>query len=137
MHLDVGTYDVIILDAIGFAPSIHDPSIIVCNDSNDVDTLFLDLREVLDVWREMVGGTSGREGACDLSRRFEMRPAGPKWVSREPKENMVRRTRNTEENDLLVGPFLGCIVVLRPAAGGDLVSLLGVGDISWLSGESA
>lgn len=39
-------------------------------------------------------------------------------------------SRDGEEDDFLVGPFLGCIVVDRNAAGGDFGGLGGVGDIT-------
>lgn len=39
-------------------------------------------------------------------------------------------TRHREEDDLLVGPLFGGIVVNRNTAGGDFAGLLGVGDVA-------
>ena len=57
------TYNIIILDAICFAPRRHDPGIIESSHSHDVNALAFDGVQVLYIWRKMFDGASGCEGA--------------------------------------------------------------------------
>jgi hypothetical protein len=45
------SYDIVTLDLVDFAPCIHDPSIVRCDDGNDINTLALKVTELLDVRR--------------------------------------------------------------------------------------
>jgi len=72
------TYDIIILDTIGLSPGTHDPGIVECNASNDINALALELGQFLDEAGEVLGGATGGEGAG-----------------------------NGEDDDLLVGPLCG------------------------------
>ena len=80
--------DVVTLDTVDFAPSVHDPRVVRRNDSDDVNALALELREFLDVGRKVVG----------LAARCEC--AG-----------------NRDKDDLLACPLLVGIVLLGTTAG--------------------
>ena len=95
------TYNVIVLDAVGLAPGAHDEGIVVGQDGNNVNTLGTELRELLLVLGDVVGRADGGEG-----------------------------TGEGEEDDLLVGPLLGGVVVDGDTARGDFALLLGVGDVA-------
>ena len=98
-------YNVIVLDAVGLAPGAHDEGIVVGQDGNNVNTLGTELGELLLVLGDVVGRADGSEG-----------------------------TGEGEEDDLLVGPLLGGVVVDGDTASGDFALLLGVGDVAveWL-----
>ena len=96
-----GTYEVVVLDTVGLAPGAHDVGIVVSKDGNNVDTLSADLGKTLEVLGDVTGGADGGEG-----------------------------TGEGEEDDLLVGPLLGGVVVDGDTAGGDLALLLAVGDVA-------
>ena len=81
--------DVVTLNAIDLAPSVHDPRVVRRDNSNDIDTLALELRELLDVGWEVVG----------LAARCE-------------------RAGNGDEDDLLACPLLVGVVLLRATARG-------------------
>ena len=81
--------DLVALDAVDLAPSVHNPGVVARDGSNDINTLVLELLCLCDVGREMVGLASWGEG-----------------------------TGNGEEDDLLVCPLLAGIVFLGTAAGG-------------------
>ena len=81
--------DLVALDAVDLAPSVHNPGVVARNGSNDINTLVLELLGLCDVGREMVCLASWGEGAG-----------------------------NGEEDDLLVCPLLAGIVFLGTAAGG-------------------
>lgn len=83
----MGTYNVVSCDLVDLAPSIHDPSIVVGDDSNKVNSLGLKLAEFLDVRGQVVRLATRSEGAG-----------------------------NADNNNLLSLPFLGCIIFLRTAA---------------------
>lgn len=70
------TYNRFIFDAIGLAPCTHDKGVVVSNDSDDVNTLCLELWQIVYVARKMVGTAAWGES-----------------------------TWNCEEDDLLSGPF--------------------------------
>lgn len=95
--------NVIVLDVVGLAPGAHDEGIVVGEDGNDIDTLLADLGQLLGVFGDVVGGAHGSE--C---------------------------TGQSEEDDLLVGPLLGGVVVDGDTARGDLGLLLGPGDVAGL-----
>lgn len=95
------TYDVVVLDTVGLAPGAHDVGIVVGEDGNNVDTLGVDLGQTLKVLGDVTSGADGSEG-----------------------------TGEGEEDDLLVGPLLGGVVVDGDTAGGDLALLLAVGDVA-------
>lgn len=59
-----GTYDIIPLNLIRLSPRTHHKRIVRRQDSNDIDTLFLELREVLDVPGDVLGRAGGGECAC-------------------------------------------------------------------------
>lgn len=99
--LQGNTYNVIVLDAVGLTPGAHDEGIVVGQDGNNVNTLLTDLRELLLVLGDVVGRADGSEG-----------------------------TGEGEEDDLLVGPLLGGVVVDRDTTSGDVALLLGVGDVA-------
>lgn len=99
-YTGIETHNVVVLDVVGLAPGAHDESIVVGQDSNDIDTLLADLRELLEVFGDVVGGANRGEG-----------------------------TGQREEDDLLVGPLLGRVVVDGDTARGDLRLLLGPGDV--------
>lgn len=95
------TYDVITSDLVGLAPGAHDVGIVVGDDGNNVDTLGAELRELLDVLGDVAGRADGGEG-----------------------------TGEGEEDNLLVGPLLGGVVVDGDTAGGDVALLLSPGDVA-------
>lgn len=80
--------DLVVLDAVDLTPSVHDPAVVACNGSNDINTLLLELLGLCDVGWQMVCLATWGEG-----------------------------TGNGEEDDLLVRPFLASIVYLGTAAG--------------------
>lgn len=94
------TYNVVVLDSVGLTPGAHDESIVVGEDSNNVDTLLADLGKALDVLGDVASRADGGES-----------------------------TREGEEDDLLVGPLLGGVVVDGDTAGGDLALVLRPGDV--------
>lgn len=96
-----GTYDVITSDLVGLAPGAHDIGIVVGKDGNDVDTLGAELRELLEVLGDVAGRADGGEG-----------------------------TGESEDDDLLVGPLLGGVVVDGDTAGGNIALLLSPGDVA-------
>ena len=55
------TYNVIALDLVSLSPGAHDEGVIRCDDSNDLDALFLQLGQVLDVSGNVVDGAGGGE----------------------------------------------------------------------------
>lgn len=57
------TYDIIILDTISLSPGAHDPGIVECNASNDINTLALELGQLRDEAGEVLGGAAGGKGA--------------------------------------------------------------------------
>lgn len=95
--------DVVVGDLVSLAPGAHDESIVVGKDGNNVDALLADLRELLDVLGDVVGRADRGES-----------------------------TGEGEEDDLLVGPLLGGVVVDGDTAGGDLALVLGPGDVAVL-----
>lgn len=86
------THKVLSRHLVDLAPSAHDPAIIECDDSDDIDALALQLLDVLDVRRQVIGLAARREGAGD-----------------------------GDEHDLLAFPLLGSVVLLRHATGGGIV----------------
>lgn len=60
IHMDL-TYHIIVGDLIYLAPGVHDPSIVVCNESNHVNALIGKLLAVLDIWRKVEGLAAGGE----------------------------------------------------------------------------
>jgi hypothetical protein len=81
--------DLIALDAIDLAPSIHDPGVVRRNSSDNIDALVLELLGFRNVGGKVVGLATGCEGAGD-----------------------------GEENYFLVGPFFAGVVFLGAAADG-------------------
>lgn len=73
----VETYN-FLSDAVGLAPGAHDPGIVHGNASNDVDSLGLQLWQIINESRKVASAAARCEG-----------------------------TWNGEENDLLIGPFCG------------------------------
>ena len=66
MPLASVTYNVVTADnLVGLAPSVHDPSIVAGDDGNEVDALALELVELLNVGRKVVGLAAGSEGTCN------------------------------------------------------------------------
>lgn len=59
------TYNGIIFDVVGLAPRAHDPSIVECNDSNDINALPLQCSEVVDVAWEMICRAARCESTWD------------------------------------------------------------------------
>jgi hypothetical protein len=57
------SYNIVILDVIGLAPRAHDEGVVEGNAGNDIDALALQLGQILDEARKMLGGASGGEGA--------------------------------------------------------------------------
>jgi hypothetical protein len=57
------TYNRVILNAIGLAPSIHDPCVVERNDSNGVDPFALELLELVNVGWNVVGLAGWGESA--------------------------------------------------------------------------
>lgn len=80
--------NVIALNTVDLAPSVHDPRVVRRNDGNDINALALQLRQLLDVRRQVVSLAPGGERAGDR-----------------------------DEDDLLAGPLLGGIVLLGTTAG--------------------
>jgi hypothetical protein len=70
------TYDRVILNSISLTPSAHNPRIIKCNDSHDINALCLETVQILNVAWQMFGTAARGEGAWD-----------------------------SKEDDFLVGPF--------------------------------
>lgn len=62
--LGVGKHqDVVAGNVVDLAPSTHDPGVVGGDDGDNVDTLCLQLVDLLDVGREVVGLAAGGEGA--------------------------------------------------------------------------
>lgn len=99
--LEEKTYNVVVLDSVGLTPGAHDESIVVGEDSNNVDTLLADLGEALNVLGDVASRADRGES-----------------------------TGEGEEDDLLVGPLLGGVVVDGDTAGGDLALFLRPGDVT-------
>jgi hypothetical protein len=59
-----GTYNVVTLDPVDFAPCIHYPPVVGGNHSDDINALALELVNLLNVGWEMEGLAAGREGTC-------------------------------------------------------------------------
>lgn len=61
--LAVGEHEEVIAlgDAVDLAPSVEDKFIVVGDEGDNVDALGLELVELLDVGREVVGGAAGGE----------------------------------------------------------------------------
>ena len=61
--LVIGEHEEVIAfgDAIDLAPSVEDKLVVVGDEGDNVDTLGLELVELLDVGREVVGGAAGGE----------------------------------------------------------------------------
>lgn len=57
------THNRVIGDLVGFAPSAHDKRVIESEDRNDVHTLGFELREILDISRQVADGASWSESA--------------------------------------------------------------------------
>lgn len=57
-------YNVVAGDTVGLAPGAHDVGVVVGQDGNDVDALGAQLRKLLDVLGDVVGGADGGEGTC-------------------------------------------------------------------------
>lgn len=55
------TYNIITLHTIDLAPSIHDPAIVACNGSDDVNALLAKLVDVLDIRGKVVSLAAGSE----------------------------------------------------------------------------
>ena len=55
------TYNVVAGDTVGLAPCAHDVGIVVGQNSDLVNTLGAELRELLDVLGDVVGGADGGE----------------------------------------------------------------------------
>lgn len=58
-------YDELVVDLVGFAPGGHDPSVVGGNDDNLVDTLALELRDLVDEAGDVVDLAGGGEGTRD------------------------------------------------------------------------
>lgn len=56
----------LVLDAIGFGPSAHDPGVVERDDHDKVDTLGLDLGKVLNEARQVLSGTAWSECAYSV-----------------------------------------------------------------------
>lgn len=63
LHSLSDAYDGIILDFVGLAPSAHHEGVVVGQDGDDVDTLFLELWQIRYIPGEMVFRAGRREGA--------------------------------------------------------------------------
>jgi hypothetical protein len=46
--------DIVTLDPVDLAPSIHDPAVIGCDDGNNVNSFLAELLAILDIWWKMV-----------------------------------------------------------------------------------
>lgn len=57
----MNTYEVVSGNTVGLAPGAHDVGVVVGEDSNDIDTLGLELRELLGVLGNVSGGADGGE----------------------------------------------------------------------------
>lgn len=57
------TYNIVIFHLIGLSPGAHDEGVIRCDDSDNLDALFLQLGQVLDVSGNVVDGAGGGESA--------------------------------------------------------------------------
>ena len=89
-RLGVGEEEQIVaLDVVHLAPGVHDPRVVGGDDGDDVDALGLQLRQLLNVGREVHGLAAGREGAG-----------------------------HGDEDDFLAGEVLGGVVLLWAAAVG-------------------
>lgn len=95
------TYEVITSDVVGLTPGAHDVGIVVGKDGNNVDTLGLELGELLGVLGDVASRADRGES-----------------------------TGEGEEDDLLVGPLLGGVVVDGDTASLDLLVLLSPGDVA-------
>lgn len=89
--LAVGEHEEVLAlgNAVDLAPSVEDKLVVVGDESNNVDTLGLELLELLDVGRKVVGGAARGES-----------------------------TRNGNDDDLLASPLLVGIIQLRDTADG-------------------
>lgn len=89
--LAVGEHEEVLAlrDLVDLAPSVKDKLVVVGDEGNNVDALGLELLELLNVGRKVVGGAAGGES-----------------------------TRNGNDDDLLASPLLVGIVELRDTANG-------------------
>jgi hypothetical protein len=61
-------YNIISCDLVHFTPGIHDPTIIVCNECDNIHALLLQRTEVLNVRRKM----SGLATRSESSYKFQL-----------------------------------------------------------------
>ena len=61
----MGTYDSVVGDTVGLGPTVHDKGIVEGNDNDLVNTLGLDLVDVLRVRGDVASGTSRGESTGD------------------------------------------------------------------------
>lgn len=80
----------------------------------------------------MVGGADGSEGTCGVGVAVSVRTLQTACICGTGKKFLKERSRTgqSEEDDLLVGPLLGGLVVDGDTARGDLAGLLGPGDVT-------
>lgn len=64
------TYNRLARSLVHLAPCVHDPGIVGSNDDNKVDTLGLELIQLLNVGGEVVGLAAGSEGTYTCSISF-------------------------------------------------------------------
>lgn len=60
------THNIVTLDTVDLAPSVHDPSVVRGDDGDNVDALALDLLDLLDVGGQVASLAAGRESACPV-----------------------------------------------------------------------
>lgn len=99
--IGVGQEDHIIAHPIGLAPGTHDERIVGGHDRYHVDPLALEVPETLQITGQVLDGARRRKGPGDR-----------------------------KQDDLLVGPFLGGVVVDGDAACRHVLGVVGPGDVS-------
>lgn len=59
------SYNLVVDDAVGLAPSRHDKGVVVGNEDDEIGTALLELVKLLNVARQVVGLAGWRKGAWD------------------------------------------------------------------------
>lgn len=62
------TYDEVVCNTVGLAPSTHDKGIVVGNDNDLIDALGLQSVLLFEKGRDVLLGASGREGTGDCDQ---------------------------------------------------------------------
>lgn len=117
--LGVGQQDDLVVgrDLVDFAPGAHDEGVVGRDHGDLVDALFLQVVDLLDVWRQVVGLAAWGESACGVSECVANKIV-ERWGA---VRGIVIFTWNGDEDDLLAGPLLAGVELLWHTAGGGIL----------------